>query len=255
MHLKHQFYKKYYENLDPRFFEDKDEQKKVDERNEKIFNTINSSITGYKTKTSELAKWLFTKQQFPAGLIQFPLKTTYPGLLSGTGYNHETGSTGEFKIGFHFDHTSGLPILPGHSVKGCLRSSFPRDSISKESASIKKAKAAYILDILGITIPVDQQLEWVNTLELAIFEGKHSDHSTIKRKDVFLDAQIKAPDQKGHILGSDAITPHGDKVWKNPTPLLFIKVLPEVIWQFSFLLHNSKIFEVEISATLKEKLF
>lgn len=252
MHLKHHFYKKYYENFDPRFFESNEQQKHVDSRNEDNFKGINQKIIGYKATQSYLDQWLFKQEQFPA-LAQFRLQTTYPGLLSGTGYTHETGATGEFKIGFHFDHTSGLPILAGHSVKGCLRSSFPRDTTSKEKQSIKKAKAAYILSILEIDLAPEEQLEWVNALELSIFEAKNKSENKPKR-DVFLDAQICAPAPSQRILGTDAITPHAE-VWKNPTPLLFLKVLPEVKWQFSFILHDSEIAGKKISAQQKQNLF
>ena len=38
---------------------------------------------------------------------------------------HETNNQGELKLGFFFDHTSGLPMLPGSSVKGAIRGAFP----------------------------------------------------------------------------------------------------------------------------------
>ena len=56
----------------------------------------------------------------------FELTTTYPGLVLGTGYSHETGTEGEFKLGFYFDWTTGLPVIPGSSVKGILRAAGPR---------------------------------------------------------------------------------------------------------------------------------
>src|SRR5690554_3416875 len=54
---------------------------------------------------------------------RWELYTTYPGLLIGSGYQHESGGENEFKIGFFFDYTTGLPQIPGSSVKGVLRSS------------------------------------------------------------------------------------------------------------------------------------
>ena len=53
------------------------------------------------------------------------LYTAYPGLISGTGYTHGIKADGEFKIGFAFDHVSGMPSLQGSSVKGKLRAAFP----------------------------------------------------------------------------------------------------------------------------------
>lgn len=260
MNLKYQFYRAYYQDFDPCWFEDKKKQEALEEHNEKGFKKINERrLYNYQPKGT-LEKWHFKKSDFGDNLKQFPLKTTYPGLVIGTGYTHETGNIGEIKIGFHFDHTSGLPILPGHSVKGAIRAYFPRAGeklSSKENKAIKRAKAAYILSLLDNQPKGDEQVQydWVKKLELQIFDGgdlTQSDHSP---KDVFLDAQISEANSKGKILGPDVITPHGDKIWKNPTPLPFLKVLPQVGWQFSFLLHKTTIDGIEISAEQKKNLF
>lgn len=60
------------------------------------------------------------------------LKTAYLGLMTGTGIAHETGLVGEFKNGFMFDYTTGMPYLPGSSVKGALRSAFPQRLLQKD---------------------------------------------------------------------------------------------------------------------------
>ena len=67
------------------------------------------------------------------------LNTTYPGLLIGSGYIHEIGSTNienELKLGFFFDHTTGLPIIPASSVKGLLRSAFKK-AVDNDNNGIK----------------------------------------------------------------------------------------------------------------------
>ena len=58
------------------------------------------------------------------GYYSFVLKTTYPGLLLGLGYPHgaEKGSDAAVKLGFSLDYVSGLPVIPGSTVKGTLRS-------------------------------------------------------------------------------------------------------------------------------------
>lgn len=70
-------------------------------------------------------------------IFQVELTTSYPGLITGIGINHQTtlkwmGEAGgksvqipEFKLGITFDHTTGFPIIPGSSIKGVLRSFFP----------------------------------------------------------------------------------------------------------------------------------
>ena len=54
-------------------------------------------------------------------------KTTYPGLAVGLGYIHESDEIEDYKMGMSFDHTTGVPYIPGSSVKGTLRSVFPID--------------------------------------------------------------------------------------------------------------------------------
>ena len=68
------------------------------------------------------------------------LQTTYPGLLTGTGMSHQTGSKGESKLGFAFDPCTGLPYLPGSSVKGMLRSSFPQKVNSQKASKLSAAR-------------------------------------------------------------------------------------------------------------------
>lgn len=68
---------------------------------------------------------------------QFSLSTYYPGLITGIGMQHQTtlswtiteeGKTitiPELKLGMAFDYATGLPIIPGSSLKGVLRELFP----------------------------------------------------------------------------------------------------------------------------------
>jgi len=264
MNLKYQFYRAYYEGFDPRWFAG-EMQQKLEEYNKSCFESVNNRIVNYKARKEVLDAWLFTKEQFGDDFRQILLKTTYPGLLSGTGYTHETGHVGEVKIGFYFDHTSGLPILPGHSVKGALRSVFPRAGAklnSDEHKDVKRAKAEYILDLLGdaaTSLPddSDKRYRWVQKLEAQIFDGVYTDDGgteVYSRRDIFLDAQIAQAAKSGCILGLDYITPHKE-IWKNPIPLLFLKVLPGVSWAFSFLLYDTVIEGVEISVEKKLDLF
>lgn len=70
-------------------------------------------------------------------IFQVELTTSYPGLITGIGVNHQTTlkwmdesneksvQIPEFKLGVAFDHTTGIPIIPGSSIKGVLRSFFP----------------------------------------------------------------------------------------------------------------------------------
>jgi CRISPR-associated protein Cmr6 len=204
---------------------------------------------------------------FPTAGTDAPkLSTTYPGLLIGTGYSHGSGVMGEYKIGFFFDHTTGLPIIPGSSIKGMLRSAFPMKYWEKAKEFLKKAKRedekkqeyqqqAKIWQAEG-----DVRLEFMHDLisklnnkitkddiqkiELEIFEGcyavdKHGDklYLPLCQRDVFYDAYpVESPG--GALFADDFITPHSKdgipQPLKNPIPIQFLKVAPNVIFQFSF---------------------
>ncbi len=197
------------------------------------------------------------------------LKTTYPGLLIGSGYAHpalhkpktkDAKDKGDFQLGFFLDHTTGLPVIPGSSVKGVLKSVFP--SVIKENYAVEKkneinrkntSKLEYINDILKkqeIEIDIN-----INNWQKIFFE----------RKQVFLDAYLTSIDdgnitvvskvktntldmngryiyenevqQEKRLFAEDYITPHHD-IFKDPIPIRFLKVASGVTFTFQFLLKN-----------------
>lgn len=164
--------------------------------NPQIFNATFDNARDY--KKSEVANQTFL------------LKTSYPGLLIGTGNPHGTGfSTEDINVGFSFDYVTGQPYIPGSSVKGVLRSYF-------------KNTPEVIAEILG------QDSIDIKELEKDIFDDG---------KDVFFDAVIYDGDKNGGIVGKDYITPHSSPI-KNPVPIFIIKVLPDVRIEFRFALEN-----------------
>ena len=154
------------------------------------------------------------------------MKTKYPGLLIGTGYPHGSGrADDDIKCGFSFDYVSGQPYIPGSSVKGVLRSHF-------------KDHPDAVAEIANIT------KENVKDLETNIF-----DHG-----DVFLDAVLYDGNDKNLILGAEYITPHSDST-KNPIPIHIIKVLPDVRFEFRFVVCKFENSEFTFAENQKIELF
>lgn len=148
----------------------------------------------------------------------FPLKTTYPGLLIGSGLSHGLSDEGDIKLGFAFDHISGMPYIPGSSIKGVLRSVFPKNG--NETGKIE-----YLNTLLGNK---NWDFEKYSILEKKLFEAKGNDML------IYFDAFIlESKNKDGRFLGNDYITPHKD-AFSNPVPLQFLKVLPNVVFQFQF---------------------
>ena len=185
------------------------------------------------------------------------LDTCYPGLLAGAGYAHEIGGMeDELKLGFFFDHTTGLPCIPGSSVKGVLRSACEADKgnyikyIIDELASGKRVSSVTLKAVSLASDPVKIIVEHgqkYSELVLKVFEGKGMEPY---KREVFFDAfPIHSTNENGKFLDNDYITHHESPI-KDPNPVQFMKILPGVTFRFDFRLNN----EV-IDADLKLELF
>lgn len=192
----------------------------------------------------------------------FELTTIYPGLLLGSGYAHEIGGEkpngkptveNELKLGFFFDHTTGLPCIPGSSIKGVLRSAFEkanghyvayilnelkdgkRDSKVKELAEVFDEKPLLFEDS-GKTDKFGNKIYTDSMFVQTVFDGGKL---PMYQRDIFFDAfPIHSANQGNIFIGNDYITPH-DHPLKNPNPIQFLKVLPGVSFRFDFKLTDS----------------
>lgn len=214
----------------------------ADKKLSEIFSLKNNEIT-YKNFKEYIDK-KEVMQLSVADIWEFSLTTQYPGLVTGSGIPHESDSKGEIKIGFSFDYTSGLPVIPGSSVKGVLRSAFQQ----ADGEYIK-----FLLKAANINVNVD-----VEQLEKEIFDGTHGTEEKktiipVYERDIFFDAVIvNSGNENGLFLGEDFITPHPSP-FKDPVPLLFLKVLPRVTFSFRFRLSTNK--DVLLKPKEKLKLF
>lgn len=182
------------------------------------------------------------------------LSVTYPGLIVGLGYNMGIGVVGEFKNGFYFDWTTGVPTIPGSSVKGTLRSIFPlNDKEHKESKldrSYSTSRVEYLNDISGRDLNMEQ---WVKIRD-DIFEGSIGEDrfKPVSKRDIFFGGEIKESSRK--LIVEDYITPHGDGL-KDPKPLKMMKIAPGTIFKVYFKLENSIIDDFSFTKEEKLKLF
>ncbi|ERJ65939.1 CRISPR-associated RAMP protein, Cmr6 family [Porphyromonas gingivalis F0569] len=212
------------------------------------FNTINLDskgiVTNFSTfnkgKNDKLIKGAalppYDKENDIKDVTSFELKTCYPGLLCGVGYHHEINNPKNepkeddapevYNLGMYFDYTSGLPVIPGSSIKGMLRSAIEEWDFL---ADYKPNN--------GVT-----REEIIKT----VFEGKEL---SIYDRDIFLDAIPIKADNK--LFGEDYITHHPTPL-QNPNPVRFLRVNPGVTYQFRFILRNN---DNGLKADFKEDLF
>lgn len=214
------------------------------------WNNPKSDATAKKIK-EENAK-LLEQQLIPEhyydlpNVLKFRLGTTYPGLLTGSGIPHEAGAEGEFKLGIHFDFTSGAPVIFGSSIKGVLSSVFKIDESGNDQSGYN-----YVRSLLP-----DKGTPWtdimIKDVYYEIFEGKDSMHDgklvskPLYSRDIFFDAlPVDTLDQKRRILAPDALAPHGNNPLKDPIPIPFIKVRSQVVFEFRFKLNKSNLLSAQ----------
>lgn len=177
---------------------------------------------------------------------QFELTTCYPGLITGIGICHSSGQINEAKLGLSFDHTTGLPFIPGSSVKGLLRSIFPGSRKKNE-----KERCDFIRERMEKEVSDED----IKKLCVQIFGSDNKDKDFhIQGNDFFFDAFPVS--SKNGLLELDYITPHTGGVFSEPTPIQFMRIMSEVTFRFSFNLTSIKLTETtKIEPTDKEKLF
>lgn len=145
-----------------------------------------------------------------------------------------------------------------------------------DNIKIAQAKAEYIASVLGWAKDDKDLFRDVYQLELAIFAGvdfvgdaekkKSTDtaleYVSIYKRDIFHDA-FPIPATDGKLLGEDFITPHVGgakdeaaimkKSLKNPIPILFFKIMPNVAFRFDFKVCENDIVMGDKSVTAKQR--
>ena len=244
------FYKHYFKDIDFRFYpensgSEKANKKLVEESNEAKLKECNEGIYSSKLNKSNIP-------HISNQLSGFNLETCYPGLFTGSGYMHEASELGELKLGFYFDYTSGLPCIPGSSVKGILHNSFKHWDYIADLIKVLAQSGKFP----ELTNMKPLKKEEVDKLTDDIFGTQESKESIYKR-DLFFDAFPVNTNEDGDFLKNDFITPHKNTrnpamdAFTNPTPLQFLKVLPQVEFHFNFKLTDSG----KLSANIKKALF
>ncbi len=226
------YYKEFFEHLQINLEEEKDIEKKYysfpSTKNTKFGKFYDNFL---KIKLEEKDVSDFVKELYIE--YSFELKTVYPGLLSGSGYLHEVGDNkDEFQLGFFFDYTTGLPVIPASSIKGVLR----------YACEMRNGK--YLKDLVKRIGKENSDFDAKKFVE-EVFDGKNK---SIYDRDIFFDAfPIKS---EGYLFGTDYTTPHKEKL-KNPVPIKFLRVNPDVIYKFQFDLKDSN----DLTAENKMDLF
>ncbi len=206
------YYKGYYRDIRTELIEDE------------AFNSANDTICKTNLRQCVLANNICIYDEISN--CHFNLTTTYPGLVTGIGISHTTKTKGEANWGLQFDHTTGAPIILASTIKGVIKSAFQHEE--------------YILDILHDIMPNNGiTKDNIKSISESIFDGN----------DIFFDALVvQYPEDT--LIGEDYITPHKD-VLKNPDPIKFLKVMPNVVFKFCFNLKDND----KLDAKIKKKLF
>ena len=178
-----------------------DFDKDVKNKNKELFGSVFNHDTDY--EKSEIAN------------ASFIMKTTYPGLLIGySGYHGSGRSEDDISSGMDLDFVTGQPYIAATGIKGILRSSF-------------RHRPEAVAEIIKTITGKDFAKENLCALETEIFDGN----------DIFLPAVVYDGDEYGRVVGKDYFALQKND-FKNPLPLLAIKILPDVRFEFRFILSD-----------------
>ena len=143
----------------------------------------------------------------------------YPGVLVGLGYPHELSEgpeqselKGQISGGFMFDYVTGLPYIPGSSIKGIVRHIF-------DNACDNDEYLQYLNSICENKFTEEQLKEYIH---------EHFGMTDGGGTDVFYDAYVSGPDNIKDYIGLENITPHSNAL-KNPIPITMLKIMPGVL--------------------------
>jgi len=214
------------------YYVSKDTKKKELE-SKQIKEILDISENKLNTKT-EIAGIEYLKYFKLEDAKSFELSTVYPGLIIGSGYNYPAEeNANDYHMGFYFDHTTGMPVIPGSTVKGILKSVFPKTDDLQEIKEEKILNANSLLKNCNFEITMEN---WDKLFEVG---------------NVFYDAYVSSVPQNGKIFEKDYITPHNQEdseipndiyaKFQEPKPLKFLKVAPSVTFTFQFKLKGSSI--------------
>lgn len=184
------------------------------------------------------------------------MRVQAPGLLIGSGLAHGLpGSEEDVKTGLQFDYTSGLPVIPGSSVKGVIRSAFPMIKEDKEQSNEADAEKLNYIKSLIADIPEFSSLVLEDKVILEL------GNQMFNHGDVFADAllvgygtRMKQHGPVKQVLTEDYITPHTGGPLAQPIPIKIVKVAPGVTFAFCFKFNETKIGAKVVSASMKKAL-
>lgn len=184
------------------------------------------------------------------------MRVQAPGLLIGSGLAHGLpGSEEDVKTGLQFDYTSGLPVIPGSSVKGVIRSAFPMIKEDKEQSNEADAEKLNYIKSLIADIP---KFSALGLEDKDIFE---LGNQMFNHGDIFADAllvgygtRMKQHGTVKQVLTEDYITPHTGGPLAQPIPIKIVKVAPGVTFAFCFKFNETKIGAKVVSASMKKAL-
>lgn len=176
------------------------------------------------------------------------MRVQAPGLLIGSGLAHGLPDSKEdVKTGLQFDYTSGLPVIPGSSVKGVIRSAFPTIVADAEKLNYIRSLIADIPEFSALGLEDNDILELGNQM--------------FNHGDIFADAllvgygtRMKQQGPVNQVLAEDYITPHTGGPLAQPIPIKIVKVAPGVTFAFCYKFNVTKIDSKEVTAEMKESL-
>ncbi len=210
--------------------------------------------------TKDLSSYKQKKDEFSGtdGYRFFDALVTYPGLLVGIGYPGNGKDTDSIKNGFSFDYCTGLPYVPGSSIKGIIKKRI-RDYSPAVIIWLENKNSEYLKDISPSNekkkfndLSESEQKEYKGKFTKKILNDLFEEKDSSGSRDVFLGAYISKDYEGKEILKPESITPHGN-IFEQPNPLKHLRIAPDVMLRIGFIMKEEEI--KGLSKDIREELY
>lgn len=161
-----------------------------------FFDISNNYVNDLKEKKSDIK------------VLYFEVK--YPGILVGLGYPHEVSCgeiTGQISCGMSLDYVTGMPYIPGSSIKGIIRHIF---DCAIDSKSVNQGCTNNLYqEFLNIICPYNKDVDAKEIIDKYLGE-----ESPVNQKDIFYGGYIigyKKGLNNYKLIGKENIAPKNEE--------------------------------------------
>jgi len=189
----------------------------------RTWNQHNREIERLKQDARLISTIMFSAHVGTEGLLVGSSLKPYGSVKSEGDHSKESS---DLKLGMYLDHTTGLPLIKGHGIKGPLKV-FLRNDVE------------YIYSLL----PDDENINFSDFLSTIRPVLLRRDTTLSILDQVNFEDAVPVQNDGTAVFIKSTFTPHQQEIFKDPTPLVHLRVSPGSKYWFPMRIYERKLVE------------